>query len=153
MRRYGVGRFREYSKYRFVFPTAAPAPSARGVGTRGVGASVLAHRAALLAHRAAASLQPLEEREESLGQRDGDGFYVPINVDNTAGGTLLEIPDEKFNQPPGYTFTGRPDSSKEYATTDRRFKRVSPAMVALPEFAEIIRRFAAVGLYKLNAVA
>ena len=110
-----VGRFREYSKYRVVFPE---------------------HHS-----RTTKTLHLPKE----VGSSD---FYIPLNG---LGGTgmLLEISDPEFNQPPGYNFTGRRNDSTApekpmifRRAVDRRFRRVSPAMASLPEFAEIICRFA-----------
>ena len=123
----GVGRFREYSKFRYVFSPP------RGVAN-----------VANVFFQASPGSPPGSTPGPSESQHQRD-FYAPVNVDAAEGGdALLEIPDPKFNQPAGYVFTGRQDNkSSATAAADRCFSRVSPAMAALPEFAEIIRRFAA----------
>jgi hypothetical protein len=160
----GVGRFREYSKFRYLFPP--PRGVARGSRVSpDLPGSEPGLR--LKSEVASKSRQGLEEELEPRPE-----FYVPVNVD-AAGGALLEIPDLKFNQPSGYAFSGRsgedtndsaaaaPDTPPDIAadiaatpaaatshpgrytkTVDRRFRRVSPDIASLPEFMEIIRRFA-----------
>ena len=208
----GVGRFREYSKYRFVFPPRRsnyqmPPGSATATSTAAVdqaddekrrrmygtvkkgGVEVSTHvskspekKSPLygtvkkggvevtddLIHmhtddnyyydkvkiqEGSAALKKKFVHLLSNNNNDADtaaddnnlGFYIPIDLD-AAGGVLFEMPDEKFNQPAGYVFSGRADNAaggKEYRTADRKFRRLSPGLVRLPEFKEIIRRFAA----------
>lgn len=122
----GIGRFRAYSKYRHFFPSPHAATRAASLGGGGRDAA-------------------------SSGGDASDEFDASTFIDDVHLSALVELPDAKFNQPAGYSFTPRADNAAaagsdgyyDRAKSERRFARVPREAATLPEFAEIIARFAA----------
>ena len=122
----GIGRFRAYSKYRHFFPSPHAATRAASLGGRGRDAG--------------------SNESNTTDEFDASTFIDDVNLS-----ALVELPDAEFNQPTGYSFTPRDDNAAaagsdgyyDHAKSDRRFARVPREAATLPEFAEIIARFAA----------